>query len=127
VIVHIGKFIWAVSSCGGHPTADVFARHYELHYKKKKIKLKGSDNTLSTQFGCITSDPSCYGGRAKLTPIMKNKWLSGWAKNWFYYRVPTQKTEVQGKGVYLLCSEMSVLDYLTEAPHSCPADDANEC
>jgi hypothetical protein len=78
VIVHIGKFIWAVSSYGGHPIADVFARHYELHYKKKKIKLKGSDNTLSTQFGCITSDPSCYGGRAKLTPYYEEQvveWL----------------------------------------------------
>jgi hypothetical protein len=31
-IVQISKFIWAVTSCGGHPTADVFAQHYELHY-----------------------------------------------------------------------------------------------
>jgi hypothetical protein len=31
-IIQIGKFIWAVTSCAGHPTADVFAQHYELHY-----------------------------------------------------------------------------------------------
>jgi hypothetical protein len=27
-IVQISKFIWAVTSCGGWPTADVFTRHY---------------------------------------------------------------------------------------------------
>jgi hypothetical protein len=32
VIVQIGKFIWVVTSCRGHPTADVFTHHYELHY-----------------------------------------------------------------------------------------------
>jgi hypothetical protein len=30
-----------------------------------------------------------------------------------------------GKGVYLLCSEMSALDYLMEVPHSYVTDDAN--
>jgi hypothetical protein len=33
--------------------------------------------------------------------------------------------EVWGKGVYLLCSEMSALDYLMEMPHSCAADNVN--
>jgi hypothetical protein len=32
-IVQIRKFIWAISSCGGHLTVDVFAMHYELHYQ----------------------------------------------------------------------------------------------
>jgi hypothetical protein len=31
-IVQISKFIWAVTSYGGHPIVDVFAQHYELHY-----------------------------------------------------------------------------------------------
>jgi hypothetical protein len=30
-IVQIRKFIWAVSSCRGHPTVEVFAKYYELH------------------------------------------------------------------------------------------------
>jgi hypothetical protein len=30
--IHISKFIWAATSCGGHPTADVFTQHYELQY-----------------------------------------------------------------------------------------------
>jgi hypothetical protein len=67
-IVQIGKFIWAVSSCEGRPTANVFAKYYELHYQKKKIRLDGSDNTLGAQFGCITFHPGRYRGRAKLTP-----------------------------------------------------------
>jgi hypothetical protein len=60
VIVQIDKFIWAISSCGGHLTADAFVKHYELHYRQKKITLDGSDNTLSAQFGCITFHPSRY-------------------------------------------------------------------
>jgi hypothetical protein len=31
-IVQISKFIWAITSYGGHPNVDVFAQHYELHY-----------------------------------------------------------------------------------------------
>jgi hypothetical protein len=30
-IVQIGKFIWAIISCRGHPSTDVFTHHYELH------------------------------------------------------------------------------------------------
>jgi hypothetical protein len=69
--------------------------------------------------------PSRYGGQVKLTPIVKNKWSCGWANNWFYYRVLVHKTEVQGKGVYLMHSEMNALDYLMEMPHNCATDDAN--
>jgi hypothetical protein len=46
-IVQIGKFIWAVSSYGCRPTADVFVRHSELHYQQKKISLEGSQKTLA--------------------------------------------------------------------------------
>jgi hypothetical protein len=31
-IVQIGMFIWAITSCKGLPTIDVFAQHYKLHY-----------------------------------------------------------------------------------------------
>jgi hypothetical protein len=58
VIVHIDKFIWAVSSCGGGPTAGVFAQHYELHYPQKKVLLEGCQTMLATLFGSITFHPS---------------------------------------------------------------------
>jgi hypothetical protein len=42
-IFQISKFIWAVASCGGCPTVEVSAHHYELHYQNKEIHLEGSD------------------------------------------------------------------------------------
>jgi hypothetical protein len=86
-IIQIGKFIWAITSCSGHPTADVFAHHYELHYQNKKIHLVGCDTTLTAQFGYISFYPSRFGSRARLTPAMRNKWTSSWDGNWFYCRV----------------------------------------
>jgi hypothetical protein len=65
-IVQISKFIWAVTSCGGHPTVDVFAQHYELHYQHKKVHLEGCTTTLAAQFGYITFHPSRYRGQARL-------------------------------------------------------------
>jgi hypothetical protein len=80
-IVQIGKFIWAVTSCEGHPTADVFAHYYELHYQNKKVHLQGSETTLTAQFGCISFHPSRFGNQAKLAPAIWNKWTSGWDAN----------------------------------------------
>jgi hypothetical protein len=76
-IVQISKFIWAVTSCGGHPIIDIFAHHYELHYQDKKIHLEGSDTTFTAQFGCISFHPSRFGNWTRLNPIRRNKWTSG--------------------------------------------------
>jgi hypothetical protein len=46
-IIQISKFIWGVTSCGAHPTANVFAQHYELHYQNKKIQLAGFESSLA--------------------------------------------------------------------------------
>jgi hypothetical protein len=125
-IVQIGRFIWAVTSCGGCPTTDVFAQHYELHYQNKKVHLEGSETTLAAQFGCISFHPSWFECQAKLTPAMRNKWMSSWDGNWFYCRVPAeQTTDVQGKGNYPLSSMMTRLNYLMEAPFDCGLEDAN--
>jgi hypothetical protein len=80
-IVQISKFIWAVTSCGGCPTADVFAHHYELHYQNKKVHLAGSDTTFTAQFGCISFHSSHFGNRARLTLATSNKWTSSWDGN----------------------------------------------
>jgi tRNA A37 threonylcarbamoyladenosine synthetase subunit TsaC/SUA5/YrdC len=89
-VIHISKFIWVVTSCEGRPTADVFAHHYELHYQNKKIQLKGSESTFVAQFGCITFHPSRFGNQVRLTPAVRNKWMSGWDGNWFYCWVPLE-------------------------------------
>jgi hypothetical protein len=61
--VQIEKFVWAVSSCESHPTVELFAKYYELHYQQK-ITLKGIKNKLAKNFGCITFHPNRYGNRA---------------------------------------------------------------
>jgi hypothetical protein len=125
-IIQISKFIWAVTSCGGHPTADVFTHHYEQYYQNKKIHLEGYDTTFVAQFGCISFHSSRFGNRVRLTPAMRNKWMSGWDGNWFYCWVPEeQRANVWGKGSYPLSSMMTRLNYLTKDPSSCGLEDAN--
>jgi hypothetical protein len=125
-IVQISKFIWAVTSCEGRPTADVFAHHYELHYQNKKIHFEGSETTFTTQFGCISFHPSWFGHRLRLIATMRNKWTSGWDGNGFYYRVPSdQKADFHGLKTYSLSSKMTKLDYVMEVLSSCGLEDAN--
>jgi hypothetical protein len=51
---------------------------------------------------------------------MKNKWTRGLARNWFYYKVPLEpRADARGKGTYPLRSEMTPLEYLTDAPDKC--------
>jgi hypothetical protein len=74
-IVQISKFIWTVTSYGGHPTISIFAHHYDLHYQNKKIHLEGPDTTFATQFGCISFHPSGWEIGWGLPP----PWgISGW-------------------------------------------------
>jgi hypothetical protein len=94
---------------------DVFAMHYELHYQQKKIRLRGSENKLATQFRCITFHPSRYG--------VERNWLHG--RNWFYCKVPSQKLDLHGKGMYPLSSEMRGLEYLMDTSYACGADDVS--
>jgi hypothetical protein len=77
-IIQISKFIWVVTSYGGCATADVFAQHYELHYQNKKFRLEGCKTTLAMQFYRITFHPTRYGGRVRLTPVVREEvdnWL----------------------------------------------------
>jgi hypothetical protein len=123
-IVTISKFIWAVTSCRGHPTADVFAQHYEPHYQNNKIHLEGCETTLIVQFGCITFHLSHYRGWAELTLTVRNKWTSGWDSHWFYYRVPSEELpNVRDKGSYSLRSTVAPLDYLNDSPFECGSED----
>jgi hypothetical protein len=66
-LFRLGSLYGQSAPCGGHPSADVFVKYYELHYHQKKIRLEGSKNTLGAQFGYIMFHPSRYGGGAKLT------------------------------------------------------------
>jgi hypothetical protein len=101
-IGQIGKFIWAITSCGGRSTAHVFVQYYELHYQNKKIHLEGAKlcslRSLDvSHFIRVATE----GGRS--LPPLRNKWTSGWDGNWFYCKVPSEPmADVQGK--FLACS-----------------------
>jgi hypothetical protein len=45
---------------------------------------------------------------------MKNKWSAGWAKAWFYCKVPLHVCPRGAKTVHALRSHMSALDLLTK-------------
>jgi hypothetical protein len=119
-------FIWAVTSCGGHPNADVFTHHHELHYQNKKIHLEGSETKFVVQFGCISFHPSRFGNRARLTLTTRNKWTSGWDGHWFYCKVPSAEgKDFKGLRTYPLSSRMIRLTYEADVSSSCDPKDAD--
>jgi hypothetical protein len=82
------------------------------------ISRRRSDLKEVTTCSALNSNKAA-GGRVKLTPACEE---SGWASSWFYCQVPLHKSEVRGKCICLLHSEMTALDYLTQAPHNCAAN-----
>jgi hypothetical protein len=125
-IVQISKFIWAITSCGGHPNAEVFTHHYELHYQNKKIHLEGSETKFAAQFGCISFHPSRFGNRARLTQATWNKWTNGWDSHWFYYKVPSEQgKDFKGQKTYPLSSQMAPLIHEMDVSSSCGPKDGD--
>jgi hypothetical protein len=39
-VVALAKYVWAATSYGGQPSVEVFAKHYCLHWQKRKIGHK---------------------------------------------------------------------------------------
>jgi hypothetical protein len=125
-IVQMSKFIWAITSCRGHPNAEVSAHHYELHYQNKKIHLDGCNTMVAAQFGCISFHPSRFGNHARLTPSTHNKWTRGWDSNWFYCRVPLEQgKDFKGPTTYSLSSQMTRLAHEMDVPSSYDPEDAD--
>jgi hypothetical protein len=48
-------------------------------------------------------------------PVVKNMWSTGWVSDWFYCWVPLHKSKGRDKGIHVLHSQMSILDYLIVA------------
>jgi hypothetical protein len=79
-MVALAKYVWAVSSYGGEPYAEVFAKNYCLHWQKRKI------GGLIAQFGSCTFTPRTGKTSAEvieIVPCAKNKW-GNWWYFWFY-------------------------------------------
>jgi hypothetical protein len=95
------------------PSGNDFAKRYELHYQLKKVEI--DEGEKYQQFDCINFNGR-RGSEAKLTPMIKNKWLARWTKAWFYCKVPKHLCEQGGKVVHILRSYMCSLEFRTEPP-----------
>jgi hypothetical protein len=79
-MVALAKYDWVVSSYGGQPSVDVFAKNYCLRWQKRKIGNK------IAQFGSCTFTPRT--GKTsvevmEIVPYARNKW-GNWWDFWFY-------------------------------------------
>jgi hypothetical protein len=110
-------------SFGGKPSSDSFTKRYELHYQPRTVEVDGSEKYQ--QFGCINFHGR-WGSNVKLTPVVKNKWSTGWTKAWFYCKVPRHLYEQGGKFMYILRSYMCGLDFRMEPPFDCADDDLGD-
>jgi hypothetical protein len=74
-VVALAKYVWAATSYGGQPSVEVFAKHYCLHWQKRKIGHK------IAQFGSCTFTRRI--GKTsievvELVPYAHNKWGNWW-------------------------------------------------
>jgi hypothetical protein len=79
-VVALAKYVWAATSYGGQPSVEVFAKHYCLHWQKRKIGHE------IAQFGSCTFTPKTSKTSmevVELVPCARNKW-GNWWEFWFY-------------------------------------------
>jgi hypothetical protein len=98
-VVALAKYVWATTLYGGQPSVEVFAKHYCLHWQKRKIGNK------IAQFGSCTFTPKT--GKTsmevvELVPCARNKW-GNWWEFWFYVAEGTVEDQ-QGLPVAEMCS-----------------------
>jgi hypothetical protein len=85
-IIQLLKYIWEVVSFEDVPSAEGFAKRYELHYQPMKIEVDGVE--VQGQYGCLNFHAKHESHREKLTVADKNKWSRAWTQAWFYCKVP---------------------------------------
>jgi hypothetical protein len=103
VVVALAKYVWAATSYGGQPSVEVFAKHYYLHWQKRKIGHKIAQFGSCT-FTLRTGNTSME--VVELVPCARNKW-GNWWDFWFY----VSKGEVEdhpGLLVAVMCSHYYV-------------------
>jgi hypothetical protein len=112
-VVALAKYVWATTSYGGQPSVEVFAKHYCLHWQKRKIGHE------IAQFGSCTFTPKT--GKTsmevvELVPYARNKW-GNWWEFWFYVSEGTVEDH-PGLPVAVMCSH-----YYVAYPHFDVAED----
>jgi hypothetical protein len=116
-VVALSKYVWAMTSYGGQPSVEVFAKYYCLHWQKRMI----GDEVA--QFGSCTFTPKT--GKTtmevvELVPCARNKW-GNWNEFWFYVAEGTVEDH-EGLPVSEMCSHF----YSAYPPFEVAEEDADE-
>jgi hypothetical protein len=116
-VVALAKYVWAVTSYGGQPSVEVFAKNYCLHWQKRKIGSK------IPQFGSCTFTPRT--GKTstevvELVPYTRNKW-GNWYDYWFYVS-GGEVEDLPGLPAAVMCSYC----YVAFPPFEVAEDDTDE-
>jgi hypothetical protein len=117
VVVALAKYVWAVTSYGGQPSVEVFAKNYCLHWQKRKIGSK------IAQFGSCTFTPRIGKTSAEvveLVPCVRNKW-GNWYDYWFYVS-GGKVVDLPGLPATVMCSHC----YVAFPPFEVAEDDGDE-
>jgi hypothetical protein len=77
------------------------------------------------QYGCLNVHAKRDDG-PKLSLTIKNKWLAGLTKSWFYYHVPCRRSSKGSKSICALQSCMSELNYDVWPEVECLDNDPND-
>jgi hypothetical protein len=116
-MVALAKYVWAVTSYGGQPSVEVFAKNYCLHWQKRKIGSK------IVQFGSCTFTPRTGKTSAEvmeLVPCARNKWGNWW--DFLFYVSGGEVEDLLGHPAAVMCSHY----YVAFQPFELAEDDEDE-
>jgi hypothetical protein len=116
-VVALAKYVWAVTLYGGHPSIEVFAKNYCLHWQKRK------NGSKIAQFGSCTF--TLRTGKTstevvELVPCARNKW-GNWYDYWFYVS-GGEVEDLPGLSAAVMCSHC----YVAFLPFEVAEDDRDE-
>jgi hypothetical protein len=116
-VVALAKYVWAVTSYGGQPSMEVFAKNYCLHWQKRKIGgniAQFGSWTFTSRTGKISAEV------VELVPCARNKW-GNWYDYWFYV-LGGEVEDLLGLPVAVMCSHC----YVAFPPFEVAEDDRDE-
>jgi hypothetical protein len=117
VVVALMKYVWALTSYGGQPSVEVFAKNYCLHWQKRRVGNKFA------QFGSCTftlRTGKTSAEDVELVPCGRNKW-GNWYDYWFYV-VGGEVEDLPGLPTVVMCSHC----YVAFPPFDVVEDDSDE-
>jgi hypothetical protein len=116
-VVALSKYVWAMTSYGGQPSVEVFAKYYCLHWQKRMIGnevAQFGSCTFTTKTGKTSMEV------VELVPCARNKW-GNWHEFWFYVAEGTAEDQ-PGLPVAEMCSHY----YSAYPPFEVAEEDADE-